>query len=110
MLFVKPEQNQTIWVPKHNTIFTSTATLLLNHTLSNKTYEFPELVNTGHNSGYYIFIGLDLTGLESGEYEYRLLDANGYQKEIGMLQIMSVLKDPISYNKTNQTIVYNGKN
>lgn len=109
MLFVKPEQNQSIWVPKHNLILTPTMTLVLKHTLSSTKYELTDLVNSGNNSGYYIFIGLDLSNLESGEYEYQLLDADGWQKEVGLLQVMSVLKDPISYNKSNQTIVYNGK-
>lgn len=108
MLFVKPEPNQSLWIPKHNKVFTDTVDVELIHLLTAETHVFTSLKDQDVNSGYYIFIGLDFSNLDSGEYEYRLI-SDGYQKETGLLQVMTRLTEPISYKHNNKTIVYNGQ-
>lgn len=107
MLFVKPEQNQSIWIPKHNKIFTDTVDIELIHLLTGENQVFTNVKDQDINSGYFIFIGLDFSNLTSGEYEYRLI-SDGYQKETGLLQVMTRLTEPISYKHDNKTIIYNG--
>ena len=106
MLFIKPENNQSIWIPKHNKVFTDKLKLVLEHTLTHKTTEFNDLTDHDVNSGYFLFYGLDFRNLDSGEYEYKLFDGDGWQKENGMLQVMTKLSEPISYKHNNQTIIY----
>ena len=109
MIFIKPEQSQAIWIPKHEKVDTYSMTLILKHKLSENEYEFPDLIDSGRNSGYIIFINMDFSQLESGEYEYKLLDVNRKTKERGLLQVMTKLKDPISYKKDKKTIIYGNK-
>ena len=108
MLFVKPEPNQSLWIPKHNKVFTDTVDVELIHLLTGENQVFTSLKDQDVNSGYFIFIGLDFSNLDSGEYEYRLI-SDGYQKETGLLQVMTRLTEPISYKHNNKTIVYNGQ-
>lgn len=109
MIFIKPEQSQAIWIPKHDEVDTYSMTLILKHKLSENEYEFPDLIDSGLNSGYFIFINMDFSQLESGEYEYKLLDVNQKTKERGLLQVMAQLEDPISYKKDKKTIIYGSK-
>lgn len=106
MIFIKPEDNQSIFIAKHNEA-EGPFKLILTHNLSHKVSEFDNLTNNGNKSGYWIFTGLDFRYLESGEYSYSLVAANGYQKEAGLLQVMSTVKEPISYKKDNQKTIYN---
>ena len=106
MIFIKPEDNQSIFIAKHNAA-EGPFKLILTHNLSHKVSEFDNLANQGSKSGYWIFTGLDFRYLESGEYSYSLVAANGYQKEAGLLQVMSTVKEPISYKKDNQKTIYN---
>lgn len=106
MIFIKPEDNQSIFIAKHNEA-EGPFKLILTHNLSHKVSEFDNLTNHGNKSGYWIFTGLDFRYLESGEYSYSLVAANGYQKEAGLLQVMSTVKEPISYKKDNQKTIYN---
>lgn len=106
MIFIKPEDNQSIFIAKHNEA-EGPFKLILTHNLSHKVSEFDNLSNQGNKSGYWIFTGLDFRYLESGEYSYSLVAANGYQKEVGLLQVMSTVKEPISYKKDNQKTIYN---
>lgn len=106
MIFIKPEDNQSIFIAKHNAA-EGPFKLILTHNLSHKVSEFDNLTNQGSKSGYWIFTGLDFMYLESGEYSYSLVAANGYQKEAGLLQVMSTVKEPISYKKDNQKTIYN---
>ena len=106
MIFIKPEQNQAIWIPKHDKVDTYSMTLILKHKLSENEYEFPDLIDSGRNSGYIIFINMDFSQLESGEYEYKLLDMKLKTKEKGLLQVMTRLSEPISYKTKNKTIIY----
>lgn len=106
MIFIKPEENQSIFIAKHNAA-EGPFKLILTHNLSHKVSEFDNLTNQGNKEGYWIFTGLDFRYLESGEYSYSLVAANGYQKEAGLLQVMSTVKEPISYKKDNQKTIYN---
>lgn len=106
MIFIKPEDNQSIFIAKHNEA-EGPFKLILTHNLSHKVSEFDNLTNQGYKSGYWVFTGLDFRYLESGEYSYSLVAANGYQKEAGLLQVMSTVKEPISYKKDNQKTIYN---
>jgi len=106
MIFIKPEDNQSIFIAKHNAA-EGPFKLILTHNLSHKVSDFDNLTNNGNKSGYWIFTGLDFRYLESGEYSYSLVAANGYQKEAGLLQVMSTVKEPISYKKDNQKTIYN---
>lgn len=106
MIFIKPEDNQSIFIAKHNEA-EGPFKLILTHNLSHKVSEFDNLTNQGNKLGYWIFTGLDFRYLESGEYSYSLVAANGYQKEAGLLQVMSTVKEPISYKKDNQKTIYN---
>lgn len=106
MIFIKPEDSQSIFIAKHNEA-EGPFKLILTHNLSHKVSEFDNLSNQGNKSGYWIFTGLDFRYLESGEYSYSLVAANGYQKEAGLLQVMSTVKEPISYKKDNQKTIYN---
>ena len=106
MIFIKPEDNQSIFIAKHNEA-EGPFKLILTHNLSHKVSEFDNLTNNGNKSGYWIFTGLDFRYLEAGEYSYSLVAANGYQKEAGLLQVMSTVKEPISYKKDNQKTIYN---
>ena len=108
MIFIKKSQN-TIWIPKHNKI-TGPFKLILTNCLSHNNIEFDELIDNDVNSGYYIFWGLDFTGLASGENEYALYDSDGNLCENGLLQVMVELSEPISisYKKDSNKIVYNG--
>jgi hypothetical protein len=109
MLFLKKDQN-AIWIPKHN-YYDGPFKLVLEHNLTDRTTDYPELTNNGMNSGYYIFYGLDFTGLESGEHTYKLFDEQDNELvEQGLLQVMAQPADPISvsYRKTQNKIVYNG--
>lgn len=108
MLFVRPQENQSLWIPKHNKVFTDTVDIECKHLLTGENQVFTSLKDQDVNSGYYIFIGLDFSKFDSGEYEYRLI-SNGYQKETGLLQVMTRLTEPISYKHNNKTIVYNGQ-
>lgn len=105
MIFIKPEDNQSIWISKHN-LAKEPYILKLTHNLTQKETEFVNLTDAGQNSGYHIFYGLDFRSLESGEYTYSLLDDSGYQKETGLIQVMSILKDPITYKKQSEKIIY----
>lgn len=107
MIFLKKSQN-TIWIPKHNS-FVGPFKLVLTHNLTQKIFEYPELTDEGMNSGYYIFLGLDFTGLESGENTYALYDSDGNLCENGLLQVMVELSEPISisYKKDRNKIIYN---
>lgn len=109
MIFIKPEDGQAIWIPKHDKVETSFMTLILKHKMSGNEYEFTELNDVGRNSGYIIFTGMDFSSLESGEYEYKLLDMNLKTKERGLLQAMTKLKDPITYTHKEKTIIYRNK-
>ena len=109
MIFIKPEEGQVIWIPKHDKVDPYSMTLILKHKLSENEYEFPDLVDVDRNSGYFIFLNMDFSQLESGEYEYKLLDMNQKTKERGLLQVMTKLKDPISYKKDKKTIIYGSK-
>lgn len=108
MLFIKRQQN-SIWIPKHNS-YKGPFVLELTHNITGKKTEFENLKNEGSNSGYYIFLGLDFRTLESGEHTYRLINENGYQMELGLLQVMHELTEPISvsYKKKTNKITYNG--
>ena len=106
MIFIKPEDNQSIFIAKHNAA-EGPFKLILTHNLSHKVSEFDNLTNQDNKSGYWIFTGLDFRYLESGEYSYSLVAADGYQKEAGLLQVMSTVKEPISYKKDNQKTIYN---
>lgn len=107
MLFIKKSQN-VIWIPKHNS-YNGPFKLTLKNTMTNKETEFTELENQGINSGYYIFYGLDFTGLESGEHEYRVFNEQDNEiVEQGLLQVMYELSEPISvsYKKEQNKIIY----
>ena len=106
MIFIKPEEGQAIWIPKHNNVDPNYMTLILKHKLSENEYTFPEITDVDRNSGYFIFINMDFSQLESGEYEYKLLDMNLKTKEKGLLQVMTRLSEPISYKTKNKTIIY----
>lgn len=106
MIFIKPDEGQIIWVPKHNKADTYSMTLILKHKLSDNEYIFDDLVDVYERNGYYVFLNMNFSKLESGEYEYRLLDMNGKSKEKGLLEVMTRLTEPISYNTENKTIVY----
>lgn len=109
MIFIKPEEGQAIWIPKHNKVDPNYMTLILKHKLSENEYTFPEINDVDRNSGYFIFINMDFSQLESGEYEYKLLDMNLKTKERGLLQVMTQLREPISYKKDKKTIIYGSK-
>lgn len=117
MIFIRPEDNQSIFIPKHN-LAEGPFKLILEHNLSHKVTEFENLENHGNKAGYWIFTGLDFRYLAAGEYTYSLIAANvvpeeqrdfvsGWQKEKGLLQVMSTLKDPISYKTSTEKIIYN---
>lgn len=105
MIFIKPEDNQSIFISKHNKA-EAPFTLILIHNLSNEEYKFENLTDHGYRSSYLIFSGLDFRYLQSGEYKYSVIDNSGYQKEAGLLQVMAKLEENISYKKDNQTIIY----
>lgn len=105
MIFIKPENNQSIFISKHN-LADGPFKLVLTNNLSNEVFEFPDLIDQGYKSGYWIFTNMDFRYLTSGEYTYSLIAANGYQKETGLLQVMTVLNEPITYKKDNNTIIY----
>ena len=106
MIFIKPEDNQSLFISKHNLAY-GPYTLILTHNLSNEEYKFENLVDHGYRSGYLVFVGMDFRYLQSGEYTYNVIDQHsGYQKETGLLQVMTQLKENISYKKDNQTIIY----
>lgn len=106
MIFLKKDQ-RAIWIPKH---FKSDnpITLTLTHNLTHKVHEYTDLEDAGHHTNYWILYGLDFTGLQSGEYTYRLSVGNG--GEVGLLQVMKEVTDPISvsYKKEQNTVIYNG--
>ena len=106
MIFLKKDQ-RAIWIPKH---FKSDnpITLTLTHNLTHKVHEYTDLEDAGHHTNYWIFYGLDFTNLQSGEYTYRLSFGNG--GEVGLLQLMKDVTDPISvsYKKEQNTVIYNG--
>ena len=106
MIFIKPEDGQSIFIPKHN-LAEGPFKLILEHNLSHKTTEFEGLTDVGYKSGYWIFTNMDFRYLQSGEYTYRLMEKNGWQKEKGLLQVMSTLKESISYKTNTQKIIYN---
>lgn len=107
MLFVQPEDNQSVYISKHN-LADGPFTLILEHNLTHARHEFDNLIDKGYKSGYWIFIGLDFRDLESGEYTYSLIAANGYQKERGLLQVMTPLRQSVSYNSNINKTTYNG--
>lgn len=106
MIFLKKDQ-RAIWIPKH---FKSDnpITLTLTHNLTHKVHEYTDLEDAGHHTNYWIFYGLDFTDLQSGEYTYRMSVGNG--GEVGLLQVMKEVTDPISvsYKKEQNTVIYNG--
>ena len=106
MIFLKKDQT-SLWIPKH---FKSDnpITLTLTHNLTHKVHEYTDLEDAGHHTNYWIFYGLDFTDLQSGEYTYRLSVGNG--GEVGLLQVMKEVTDPISvsYKKEQNTVIYNG--
>lgn len=108
MIFLKKTQT-VIWVPRHcNAV--GPYRLKITNSISQNEYEFDNLENEGYRSGYWIFMNLDLSKLESGEHEYKLFDKDNNLIENGLIQVMYQLTEPISVSYNNQTnkIVYNG--
>lgn len=105
MLFVK-KSSTAVWIPRH---FDADGPykLQLSHNLTGAEHTFNDLKNEGYKSGYWIFMGLDLRELESGEHTYRVFDSENNQIETGLLQVMYQLSEPISY-KTEKTVVQYG--
>lgn len=117
MIFLKKDQT-SIWIPKH---FKSDnpITLTLTHNLTHKLHEYTDLVDAGHHTNYWIFYNMDFSDLQSGEYTYRLTESAGADAyklsfgnggEVGLLQVMKDVTDPISvsYKKEQNTVIYNG--
>ena len=106
MIFIKPEDNQSIFISKH-TDGVGPYKLVLKHNLTNEDSEFDNLTNSGYKSGYLVFINLDFRYLNSGEHTYNVYDSTGSLLESGLLQVMTTLKETISYKKNTEKIIYN---
>ena len=117
MIFLKKDQT-SIWIPKH---FKSDnpVTLTLTHNMTHEAHEYTDLVDVGHHTNYWIFYNMDFSDLPSGEYTYRLTESAGADAyklsfgnggEVGLLQVMKEVIDPISvsYKKEQNTVIYNG--
>lgn len=100
MIFIDREQT-TLMIPKH-VIIDEPLKLTLRHNLTDTIYEFNNLTNTDTSTLYWIFVGLDFTSLQTGEYNY---DLNGL--ETGLLSVNTTETTPISYT-TEKTIVQYG--
>lgn len=107
MIFIKKDQ-QSIWIPRHYKPEPEDTQLelVLTHKISQNEYRFPDLMDAGANTNYWIFYNMDFSTLQSGEYKYRVRTKYGF--EIGILQVMEEIKDPISYNKEQNKVIYNG--
>ena len=107
MIFIKPEDNQSIFIAKHNEA-EGPFKLILTHNLSHKVSDFDNLTNNGNKSGYWIFINMDFRELSSGEHTNKVFDKDNNQLETGLLQVMYELSEPISYNTEKTTVQYGG--
>lgn len=107
MIFIE-RSSTAIWVPKH-TEGEGPYKLIIQHNMTHTERVIDGLKNEGYKSGYWIFIGLDLSDLEGGECTYRVYDKDDNELEVGLLQVMTTLKDPISYKKDKKTIIYGNK-
>lgn len=106
MIFVKNDQN-VIRISKHKVDNGGVYTLKLVHNMTNTDHTLSDLKNNGSNSGYWIFYGVDLSELQTGEYTYTLYDDKDETLETGLLQVYSDIKDPISYRRNKEkTTVY----
>ena len=107
MIFIKPEDNQSIFIAKHNAA-EGPFKLILTHNLTGAEYTFNDLKNEGYKSGYWIFINMDFRELSSGEHTYKVFDKDNNQLETGLLQVMYELSEPISYKTEKTTVQYGG--
>ena len=107
MIFIKPEDNQSIFIAKHNAA-EGPFKLILTHNLTGAEHTFNDLKNEGYKSGYWIFINMDFRELSSGEHTYKVFDKDNNQLETGLLQVMYELSEPISYNTEKTTVQYGG--
>ena len=107
MIFIKKDQ-KSIWIPRHYKPEPEDTQLelVLTHRMSQNEYKFTDLEDIGSKTNYWIFYNMDFTDLLSGEYKYRVRTKYGF--EFGILQVMEDIKDPISYRKEQNKVIYNG--
>ena len=107
MIFIK-RFNTAIWVPRHSN-GEGPYKLVIKHNMTGSETVLDDLKNEGYKSGYWIFIGLDLRSLEGGECTYRVYDKDNNELEVGLLQVMHTLSEPVSvsYKKNTEKIIYN---
>lgn len=106
MIFIK-RSSTTIWIPQH-TKAEGPFTLSLSHNMTGTECSFNDLKNEGYKSGYWIFTNLDLRELTSGEHTYKVFDRDNNEIEVGLLQVMYELSEPISYKTEKTTVQYGG--
>jgi hypothetical protein len=107
MIFIKKDHN-SIWIPKHYKDMYPPFRLVLKHNLTDVEYTYNELEDVGMHTNYWIFYGMDFSQLDSGEHTYTLFNKYNSIVEEGLLQVMTEHKTPISYNKKQNKVIYNG--
>lgn len=112
MIFLKRDQTD-IKIPKHQVRRVENPepalTLYLTHKMTGTKYDFNQLTDIGHNTGYWIFNNMDFSTLQSGEYEYFLTSDILDPLEVGLLQVIKTdVTDVTTYKKEQNTVIYNG--